>query len=789
MKQFFSHAGNFKGREIKPKLLRDHTSGVTQKALVQLSPQAFGRDLSHFFKQIGLYHDLGKYTPHFQNYLLKSGYFNPRLKRHAMFGAFVLCCKFLQNGGSAEEAMLSFYIIRHHHADLSNFDNIKTLVDEEGEEINIFKQQLASLLDDIPQISYELGEPGLGGWLAFPDRRDFGDARKQFVKFERNIRHYFEINYLFSLLIEADKLDASETPIYQRKDPGSDAVSKYVAGFNENQLRNRVRHTVLNQLRQLNLETNRLFTLTAPTGVGKTLTALDFALHLRDKVPSLRRGHIIYVLPFINIIEQSYEVYQNVFKGAGIEILAHYQYADIFRSEERMDDYEGNEQDYHQKAMGLDTWQADIVITSFVQFLHTLIGNRNKLLKKYNHLADSIIILDEVQTLRLELLPVVGATLYYLTQFLNARVILMTATKPEIMRLAFDKILSKESVSYEESLAFELLPDFEHVFASYRRTKIVPLLEINLDQHDGEEVFLNQVFIEKWSPDKACLLVVNKVNRSIALFEIIRQYFEKNNIGNPVYCLSTNIAPAHRLLRIEQIKSDFNAGHKPVLVATQVVEAGVDLDFDMGFRDLGPVDSIVQVAGRINRQSNPLNPEIPHKPLYVVDFKDCKRVYGDVTEWHARNALSGKSEIVEAEYLKLVMAYFQEVSDIGYGQSLKIFSAMKELRYSDLDEEFQVIKETPHTRSVFVLCDDRAFEVKDAFDRWQRFEISKEGFEKEYKKDFHQRIIAVPKWYTGHLTTISKDIFLAMPEDYDYETGFIRERTQSVSDTVITLSL
>ena len=99
MKQFFSHAGNFKGREIKPKLLRDHTSGVTQKALVQLSPQAFGRELSHFFKQIGLYHDLGKYTPHFQNYLLKSGYFNPRLKRHAMFGAFVLCCKFLQNGG------------------------------------------------------------------------------------------------------------------------------------------------------------------------------------------------------------------------------------------------------------------------------------------------------------------------------------------------------------------------------------------------------------------------------------------------------------------------------------------------------------------------------------------------------------------------------------------------------------------------------------------------------------------------------------------------------------------
>lgn len=789
MKQFFSHAGNFRGREIKPKLLRDHTFGVTQKALGQLSPQAFGRDLSHFFGQIGLYHDLGKYTPHFQNYLLKSGYFNPRLKRHAMFGAFVLCCKFLQKGGSAEEAMLAFYIIRHHHADLSNFDNIKTLVDEEGDEIDIFKQQLASLVGDIPQISYELGEPELRGWLAFPDVRSFSNARKQFIKFERNIRHYFQINYLFSLLIEADKLDASETPIYKRKDPEIDAVNRYIARFNENQLRNRVRQTVLNQLEQLNLETSRLFTLTAPTGVGKTLTALDFALHLRGKVPSLRRGHIIYALPFINIIEQSLDVYQNVFKGASIEIFAHYQYVDIFRSEERMDDYEGNESDYHQKAMGLDTWQADIIITSFVQLLHTLIGNRNKLLKKFNHLADSIIILDEVQTLRLELLPVVGATLYYLTRFLNARVILMTATKPEIMRLSFEKILSNELVSPEESQTFELLPDFEHVFASYRRTKIVPLLEINLDQENGEELFLSQIFIEKWSPDKACLLVVNKVNRSIALFEIIKEYFEKNNISNPIYCLSTNIAPAHRLLRIEQIKADFNAGNKPILVATQVVEAGVDLDFDMGFRDLGPVDSIIQVAGRINRQSNPLSPEMPHKPLYIVDFKDCKRVYGDVTEWHARKALLGKFEILEAEYLKLVMAYFQEVSDTGYGQSLKIFSSMKELRYSDLDEEFQVIKETPHTRSVFVLCDDRAFVVKEAFDRWQRFEISKERFEKDYKKDFHQRIIAVPKWYTGHLSTISKDIFLAMPEDYNYETGFIRERTQSATGTIITLSL
>ena len=789
MKDFYSHAGEFKGRVIKPKFLRVHTTEVTRKALDQLSPAAFEPDLRGRMEQIGLYHDLGKYTPYFQAYLLKSGKIDRILKQHAKFGAFTLFQKIMQNGGTATDAMLAFYIILHHHADLSDFDEIKTLAKAAGNDAGIFQKQLKSLLTDVSQIAAELGEGNLVEWLRFPDERDYTDAFRQFYRPSKlDIQYYFQINYLFSLLIEADKLDASETRVHTRKSLDSLLVDQFL-GDSTNELRNRVRSNVVGRLDEIDLEKRRLFTLTAPTGVGKTLTALDFALQLRERVPALRRGQIIYALPFINIIEQSLGVYQDVFAGTDTKVLAHYQYADVFGTGKINHNFDGGEPEYHQKAMALDTWQGDVIITSFVQLLHTLIGSRNKVLKKFNHFADSIIILDEVQTLRLDLLPVVGAALFYLTRFLNTRVLLMTATKPEIMHLAYEKLLKKEGVAADDCRAEELLADFQDIFAGYKRTKIVPLLEIDLGEDNTEQLFLEKIFSEKWRPDQSCLIVINKVNRSIELFEAVKAFLKARQLTNPVYCLSTNIVPAHRQERIQQIKTDLSAGQKPILIATQVVEAGVDLDFDMGFRDLGPIDSIVQVAGRINRQSNPLDPQVPYKPLFVVDFKDCQKIYSRITDYQARAAFANKPEILEGDYLQMVTDYFGEIGVRGYDESICVFEAMKKLEYGKLDACFQVIKDTPNTTSVYVLCDERASEVKEAFDRWQNREMSKEDFEASFKKDFHQRIIAVPKWYTEHLDDLSKDIKLALPEHYDQETGFKRDNAKASEDTIFTLCL
>ncbi len=790
MKDFFSHGGNFKNRPVPRKLLKVHTAQVTQKAVDQLSKRAFEQDLTAFLTEIGLFHDLGKYTTYFQDYLLKG--VRSKLKQHARFGAFALFEKLSKDPARQVDALLAFFIILHHHADLSDFEDIRTKADPEGDEADVFEKQLKNIRADLPQIGVEMGDAGLESWLRFPEKRPFSNAFRGFYKANCGIQHYFQINYLFSLLIEADKLDASETPVHVRKTLDEKAVERRVAIFTPHELRNQVRASVVGMLEKMDLDATRIFTLTAPTGVGKTLAALDFALRLQKKVPSLERGQIIYALPFINIIEQSLGEYEKVF-GDAAKIFAHYQYADVLGGEESSkpeDDSDGEENDYHQKVMALDTWQSDIVITSFVQLLHTLIGNRNKLLKKFNHFADSILILDEVQTLRLDLLPVVGAALHFLTRFLNARVILMTATKPAIMRLAFERILTPlENIDPKTFEPKELLEDHEAIFIGYRRTKIVPLLDVVFDKETVEKEFIEKVFSEKWSAEKSCLIVVNKVQRSIDLFKEVKSFLKGKELKNPIYCLSTNIVPAHRLGRIEQIKADLAAGKAPILIATQVVEAGVDLDFEMGFRDLGPIDSLVQVAGRINRNADPRKPIEPHKPLFVMDFKDCQRVYGKLTEEQATTALKGKTEIFEAEFLKLVDNYFGETSNRGYGKSIKIFEAMRELRYEDVDKEFKVIEGDQNAVSVFVLCDEKADEVRVAFDKWQSGDMQKEDFDKAYKRDFHQRIIAVPKWFTGELDSLfgekeksrKADIKLALKSDYDDETGFIRTKT-SVSE-------
>jgi CRISPR-associated endonuclease/helicase Cas3 len=811
MKDFYSHAGAFKGRMVKPKLLRDHTTGVTNKALHQLSPDASfvvsDEELRNKMQHIGLYHDLGKYTPYFQDYLFKRQGWNKgergKLKQHAKFGGFVLFEKIRQLGSMPDDAFLSFFIILHHHSDLSDFSDIKVFAQDNDEpDARIFQKQKQSLLEALPQIAEEMGESQLSDWIIYPAKQVFLKSFRSFYPEAVEIRHYFQINYLFSLLIESDKVDASETYVYPRKNLDSELVERRIEGFRKkadykpHPLRDRVRNDVVARLDEAGFLEKRLFTLTAPTGVGKTLTALDFALKLRERVPSLQRGQIIYALPFINIIEQSLSEYHAVFKDHDCKVLAHYQYADVFGESKRRkeDDFGDSEQDYHQNAMSLDTWQADVVITSFVQLLHTLIGNRNKLLKKFNHFADSIIILDEVQTLRLDLLPVVGAALFYLTRFMNARVLLMTATKPEIMPLAFKKLLSKEGISEEACKAEELLTGFEDIFADYKRTRIVSLLEIDLNNDEVEQAFIQSIFSENWRTDLSCLIVVNKVQRCIDLFCAVRAYLDDNGFDNPIYCLSTNIVPLHRHSRIAQIKRDLELGRKPLLVATQVVEAGVDLDFDMGFRDLGPIDSIVQVAGRINRQSNPVAPAICHKPLFVMDFGDCKKIYGKTTYDAAIAALHNRSEINESDYLKLVSAYFNDISDQGYDKSIKIFRAMKELRYTEIDEEFQVIEDRPNTVSVFVICDlvPESESVLDAYKRWQDRddeEMTKEKFEEQFKKAFHQRIIAVPKFYVEHLDDLSRDIKIALPHDYDFEIGLIRDKGSAISGTVNTLSL
>lgn len=794
---FFSHSKELEdGKVAGSKLLKTHTQGVLDKALAQFYKKVdLGFEeaaLKELLTLIIKLHDLGKYTSYFQNYLLQREPIDYLLKQHARIGG-VVAYQFLKDKDE-KLAVSALYLIFLHHSKLIAIDDIPKKIDNKAR--NIFESQKTDIQKVVSLIEDELGIKEFAKHLVFPEERNIRKTVKVWTKREANIQDYFTINYLFSLLIEADKLDASDTPQYRYRQLTASSVDERFSKpeilpesvdldkLSNHELRNYCRAEVIRNLEKEDILDHYLFTLTAPTGIGKTMTALDFALKLKSKILAEDgfNAPIIYALPFINIIEQALDEYKKTLPKE-VKILGHYQYADVFGSDKSND-----EQNYNQKLMSLDTWQADIVITSFVQFFETLIGYRNKLLKKFNHLAGAIIILDEVQTLRLDQMPLIGASLYYLSKFLKSRIILMTATKPKIFELAQQEILDKEG---EKLKSLELLNNYQPIFETFQRTKIIPLLGQELDKDRICQDFVDTVFSEKWKTENSCLLVCNTVKRSIELYEAITSFLQENNYSNPVFYLSTNIVPAHRFERIQLIKKAQEDRLAPILISTQVVEAGVDLDFDMGFRDVGPIDSIIQVAGRINRNNNI---DKRNAPLYIIDFKDAQRIYGRITYDQAFKALKQKSEFPEKDYLTLVTSYFDNIADrSSFTTYKKVFDAMKILRYdSEIKEDypvssFRIIDEAQTTQPVFIELGEYEADLRRKYLQKIKGKISKEAFDQSFRRDFQQRIIAVPEYLTKELDHINpfEENIKVVPQElltyyYHAETGFIRDQQQII---------
>jgi CRISPR-associated endonuclease/helicase Cas3 len=691
-------------------------------------PESFAEHsrLREVARLCGLAHDFGKYTTFFQERFPPLEKAPPKKEYgHHSFISALLAAYAVRNRypGDLEARLLAYLAVHRHHGRLVAPSNItrrnKNLRDApEFHQVgsDSFKKELRAvhaqlgnigngphrelILAEMSAIGLEEVEEFLSQerwWELLAGLHD--DSRKLLKDSSEPsaTKRYWSMLVLFSALIDADKYVSADPKVaWERPSIPSRLVDEYIRrlkpipeGSATSARLGKIRNTVYRESNEAvkSWPVDRLhpatLSLTAPTGSGKTLTALGCALRLRERLHE-ETGHlprIIYALPFVNIIDQNYEVTKEVLSGytgssdvPSTHLLKHHHLAPLAFSEGEFEEDVSND----DALLLTESWESEIIVTTFVQLFESLVSSRNRSLKKLHNVAGSIVVLDEIQSIPREQWKLIGHTLTTLSEHLGCTVLQMTATRP--------RILPSKSTS-------EILPDPEKHFNGLSRTHILPRPDLT----SIEDI---AAFVEQLSKSGlSTLAVFNTIGSSVDIYKALRKAegmspyreYGRRRGGCPLFYLSTNLTPWQRARRVRLLKKYMRAGGKPIVVSTQVIEAGVDLDFDTVVRDRGPLDSIVQVAGRCNRSGEREEPG----SVYIVRLErdngrsDAEAVYGRILPEIADRILSsptGEAALYEKldEYFSLVIESTQ--SD----KSADLIEAMRELRFSGEDGEVSV---------------------------------------------------------------------------------------------------
>lgn len=812
--EFYSHPA-------KPLYLHLREVAMEMQQCLQDIPGA-GRDVLPMLAAVtGMAHDFGKYTTFFQKYLLekvREGDKHHHAFISGLWGSYLVATllkkeEILPDPVLAFTPLLTFMAIIRHHANLDNLERHLVrpgdLEDPELTEVQpslryklqLVEEQIADLFarreDILPSLlkaqePFNFFSPDLLETFCSDWRSIYGQLYRLHRRFKQadaftRRKAYFLLLALYSALIDADKREAGGVGAVPRCWLPSKAVDsfkekKFASSPSEdiNALREEIYAKVINTISRVSLD-EHLFTLTAPTGAGKTLTSLSAALRLRERLRR-EKGYsprIIYALPFTNIIDQTFTVFGDVLR-ASLEdfatkesnyLLKHHYLADtIYKLE---GENAGEEFSLEESLLLIESWQSEIIVTTFVQLLHSLIGFQNRMLKKSNKLLGSIVIMDEVQNIPVEYWELVREVLKGLAQYFGAYVILMTATKPLL---------------FKRGEARELVGDEALVRKFFNRLNRV---QVQVDLRPKRVTEVAAEFAHQYDPSRSYLLIVNTINSSLELYQCIKQLLQQQGHEPLMFYLSTNVIPWERKRRVEEINRALSSGLKPVVVSTQVVEAGVDLDFDIVWRDLSPIDSTIQAAGRCNRHGHKRGGLV--RIVHLVDEEGhtlANRVYGAIHCHVAHKIFEQYSEFTERDFYDLVEKFFQIMEEKkSKDEATKIMAAMEDLYFKDVNNEsrvavsdFKLIQGLPSYVDVFVELDERAREI------WQFYQESvlkeKDLLRRRHnflsiKKDFYERILSVPAKLALGLDGATRPLFLSrdvLEQYYEPETGFRRQR-------------
>lgn len=694
-------------------LLKDHLLGVGGLCKNYLEKAGIEGDIKEAAEIIGKCHDLGKYTDYFQRHL--SGEKVPReLSQHSKLSAVLSALVLDERLKSPQLVGMGFLCVASHHGAINEIDLLR---DSGGLNEALLQRQLSSIGRKMPIISDELDELDLCELPDIVRSFDFRDFAKRLREAhlslcweseeKRQWKNYYTTLLLFSSLVDADKRDAGKVPNL----PNPRALKGEIVQSYRKRAFSRPTKSKMNALREiifseadkrlnelLNSESPpRIITISAPTGSGKTLLGLHAALMLKDKLPGDPK--IVYSLPFINIIEQTHSLFEDVLssyygtKPDIITLLKHHHLAIATNIHPEMD--------LDRQILLADSWESELVVTTFEQLMRAIIGCENSALKKFHNIANSILILDEVQAIPMEYWRLVRDSILKLSEELNVRIIFMTATMPTLFK----------------GTGIELIQDRSH-FKQLDRVNLI----LDLDKPVTSEEFAEKV-MSKWKDGSSALVVLNTVRSSKRVYWAIKEKIGDGAVGlgselevdlsgkTILAYLSTSLIPKERKRRVEILRDLLKSRGNVILIATQVVEAGVDLDFDMAFRDIGPLDSIVQIAGRSNR-----NWRLSSAPVYVmrvIDDKgveESKKIYGKILPEVTRTIFEGKKCVNESDFLEVMEEYYKQISqkmDIEeHPESQEIIENIKALKFRRLTN-FSLIGEENKT-PVYIAFDDHS---------------------------------------------------------------------------------
>jgi len=435
---------------------------------------------------------------------------------------------------------------------------------------------------------------------------------------ESNQNRAFALNMMirgvFSCLIDSDRYNAYcfETEKQQERalpivpwDELIERLDSYLSSKSTESEIDQIRHQISEQCLHTANRQPGIYKLAVPTGGGKTLSGLRFALNHARKNGMDR---IIYVVPYLSILDQNAKDIRKALQSSSEEDFIVEHHSNIVMPD--------NEEKIKEIKLLTSRWNQPIIITTFVQFMESVFSSNASKLRKFHNMANAVIIFDEVQSIPIKCIHLFNATANYLSGCCGSTILLCSATQP-----LFNK--TERPICFSEGQ--NLIQNVDDLFDSLKRTRIV---DKTLAGGYSTEA-LRDFVIDKLRTSGNCLVIVNTKRGAAELYRSVEEYFNGIPIKEiDIVHLSTSMCPAHRLSLIESLKKDLkNSGKKILCISTQLIEAGVDISFRCVVRATAGLDSIAQAAGRCNRNAE----DAGGRDVFIVNpSNECLSMLPDI---------------------------------------------------------------------------------------------------------------------------------------------------------------